>query len=268
MIISGGKTTINNPIFINSKTLHIMNQTATMQKLEEMRFNGFARAYREMTETGMAREFTTDEVISHLVQAEWDDRYNRRLQRLIANARFRYQASFEEIDFSAKRNLDKDQLLRLSSSDWIAKHQNIICTGSTGSGKSWIASALGHLGCQHGYKVLYRNCIKLFDELKVAKADGSYIKEISKIEKMDLLILDDFGLKPLDGHQRLMLLEIIEDRHGRKSTIITSQLPVNQWHDVIGDQTIADGCLDRLVHSSHRIELKSEVSMRKTYKID
>jgi DNA replication protein DnaC len=245
-----------------------MNQTATMQKLEEMRFNGFARAYREMTETGMAREFTADEVISHLVQAEWDDRYNRRLQRLIANARFRYQASFEEIDFSAKRNLDKDQLLRLSSSDWIAKHQNIICTGSTGSGKSWIASALGHLGCQHGYKVLYRNCIKLFDELKVAKADGSYIKEISKIEKMDLLILDDFGLKPLDGHQRLMLLEIIEDRHGRKSTIITSQLPVNQWHDVIGDQTIADGCLDRLVHSSHRIELKSEVSMRKTYKID
>ena len=245
-----------------------MNQTATMQKLEEMRFNGFARAYREMTETGMAREFTTDEVISHLVQAEWDDRYNRRLQRLIANARFRYQASFEEIDFSAKRNLDKDLLLRLSSCDWIAKHQNIICIGSTGSGKSWITSALGHLGCQHGYKVLYRNCIKLFDELKVSKADGSYIKEISKIEKMDLLILDDFGLKPLDGHQRLMLLEIIEDRHGKKSTIITSQLPVNHWHDVIGDQTIADGCLDRLVHSSHRIELKSEVSMRKKYKID
>jgi DNA replication protein DnaC len=245
-----------------------MNQTATMQKLEEMRFTGFARAYREMTETGMAREFTTDEVISHLVQAEWDDRYNRRLQRLIANARFRYRASFEEIDFSAKRNLDKDLLLRLSSCDFIAKHQNIICTGSTGSGKSWITSALGHLGCQRGYKVLYRNCIKLFDELKVAKADGSYIKEISKIEKMDLLILDDFGLKPLDSHQRLMLLEIIEDRHGRKSTIITSQLPVNQWYDVIGDQTIADGCLDRLVHSSHRIELKSEVSMRKTYKND
>jgi DNA replication protein DnaC len=243
-----------------------MNQTATMQKLEEMRFTGFARAYREMTETGMAREFTTDEVISQLVQAEWDDRYNRRLQRLIANARFRYRASFEEIDFSVKRNLDKDLLLRLSSCDWIAKHQNIICSGSTGSGKSWITSALGYLGCQRGYKVLYRNCIKLFDELKVAKADGSYIKEISKIEKMDLLILDDFGLKPLDSHQRLMLLEIIEDRHGRKSTIITSQLPVNQWYDVIGDQTIADGCLDRLVHSSHRIELKSEVSMRKTYK--
>jgi len=131
-----------------------MNHTVTMQKLEEMRFTGFVRAYREMTETAVNREFTTDEVIAHLVQAEWDDRYNRRLQGLIKNARFRYRASFEEIDFSAKRNLDKNQLLRLSSCDWITKNQNIIFSGSAGSGKSWIASSLGHLGCQHGYKVL------------------------------------------------------------------------------------------------------------------
>ena len=245
-----------------------MNHTVTMQKLEEMRFTGFARAYREMTETNLNREFTNDELIAHLVQAEWDDRYNRKLQRLIANARFRYRASIEEVDFSARRNLDKNQLLQLSSCDWIKKNQNMIITGSTGSGKSWIASALGHQGCQLGYKVLYRNCIKLFDELKIAKADGSYIKEISRIEKMDLLILDDFGLKPLDGNQRLMLLEIIEDRHGRKSSIIASQLPVNQWHDAVGDPTIADSILDRLVHSSHRIEFKGEVSMRKIYKND
>jgi DNA replication protein DnaC len=245
-----------------------MNHTATMQKIEEMRFTGFARAYREMTETNLNREFTTDEVIAHLVQAEWDDRYNRKLQRLIANAKFRYRASVEEVDFTVRRNLDKNQLMRLSSSDWIAKNQNLIIVGSTGSGKSWIASALGHQACQHGYKVLYRNCIKLFDELKIAKADGSYIKEISKIEKMDLLILDDFGLKPLDGNQRLMLLEIIEDRHGRKSTIIASQLPVNQWHEFIQEDTIADAILDRLVHSSHRIEFKGEVSMRETYKND
>lgn len=243
-----------------------MNQTATMQKLEEMRFAGFVRAYREMTETSISREFTIDEVIAHLVQAEWDDRYNRRLQRLIKNARFRYQASFEEINFSAKRNLDKNQLLRLSSCDWITKYQNMIITGSTGSGKSWVASALGHLGCQRGYKVLYKNCIKLFDELKIAKADGSYFKEMGKIEKTDLLILDDFGLKPLDGNQKLMLLEIIEDRHGRKSTIITSQLPVNQWHEFIKEDTVADSFLDRLVHSSHRIEFKGEESMRKIYK--
>ena len=116
--------------------------------------------------------------------------------------------------------------------------------------------------------MLYRNCIKLFDELKIAKADGSYIKEISKIEKMDLLILDDFGLKPLDGNQKLMLLEIFEDRHGEKSTIITSQLPVNQWHEFIKEPAIADAFLDRLVHSSHRIEFKGEVSMRETYKND
>lgn len=245
-----------------------MNHTATMQKLEEMRFTGFVRAYREMAETNLNREFTSDELIAHLVQAEWDDRYNRKLQRLIANARFRYRASIEEVDFTVRRNLDKNQLMRLSSSDWITKNQNIIIVGSTGSGKSWIASALGHQGCQHGYKVLYQNCIKLFDELKIAKADGSYIKEISKIEKMDLLILDDFGLKPLDGHQKLMLLEIIEDRHGKKSTIIASQLPVNQWHSFINEDTLADAILDRVVHSSHRIELKTEISMRKTYKND
>jgi len=239
-----------------------------MQKLEEMRFTGFARAYREIAEAGINREFTTDELIAHLVQAEWDDRYNRKLQRLIKNARFRYRASFEEIDFSVRRNLDKNQMLRLSSCQWLTKHQNVMITGATGSGKSWVASALGHQACQHGYKVLYKNCIKLFDELKIAKADGSYIKEISKIEKMDLLILDDFGLKPLDGSQRLMLLELIEDRHGRKSTIITSQLPVNQWHAFIKEDTLADAILDRLVHGSHRIELKTEKSMRDTYKND
>jgi DNA replication protein DnaC len=243
-----------------------MNHTATMQKLDEMKFTGFARAYREVTEISFNNEFTTDELIAHLVQAEWDDRYNRKLQRLITNARFRYQASFEEIDFSTRRNLDKNQMLRLSSCDWITKHQDIIITGSTGSGKSWIASAMGHHGCQHGYKVLYKNCIKLFDELKIAKADGSYYKEMSKIEKMDLLILDDYGLKPLDGSQKIMLLELFEDRHGKKSTIITSQLPVNQWHAFIKEDTLADAILDRVVHGSHRIELKTKVSMREIYK--
>ncbi|MCK4465859.1 MAG: ATP-binding protein [Bacteroidales bacterium] len=132
-------------------------------------------------------------------------------------------------------------------------------------GKSFIASALGHQACQHGFKVLYSNCSKLFDKLKITKADGSYIKEINKIEKLDLLILDDFGLKPLDNNQRLMLLEIFEDRHGKKSTVITSQLPVSKWHEIIGEPTIADAILDRLVHSSHRIVLEGE-SMRKKYK--
>jgi DNA replication protein DnaC len=244
-----------------------MNQTATLQKLEEMRLNGFARIYRQMQETGNNKDFTTDEIIAHLVQAEWDDRYNRRLQRLVTNARFRYQTGMEQIDYVAKRNLDKALMLRLSSVEWINRNQNVIIIGSTGLGKSFLASALGYQACQQGYKVYYRNCSKLFDELKIAKADGSYIKEINRIEKLDLLILDDFGLKQLDNNQRLMLLELLEDRHGKRSTIITSQLPVKNWYDVIGEPTIADAILDRLVHSSHRIELDGD-SLRKKYKND
>ena len=242
-----------------------MNQTTTIQKLEELRMSGFIRAYREIIETGRNKDFTTEEIISHLVQAEWDDRYNRRLKRLITRARFRYQASMEQIDYAAKRDLDKNQMLRLSSCSWITNKQNIIVSGSTGLGKSFLASALGHQACMQGYKVFYRNCSKLFDELKIAKADGTYIKEIGKIEKHDLLILDDFALKPLDNNQRLILLEILEDRHGKRSTIITSQLPVSKWHDVIGDPTIADAILDRMVHSSHRISLVGD-SLRKKYK--
>lgn len=242
-----------------------MNQTTTVQKLEEMRMSGFVRAYREIIETGRNKDFTTEEIISHLVQAEWDDRYNRRLKRLISRARFRYQASMEQVDYVARRDLDKNQMLRLSSCSWITNKQNIVICGSTGLGKSFLASALGHQACIQGYKVFYRNCSKLFDELKIAKADGTYIKEIGKIEKNDLLILDDFGLKPLDNNQRLVLLEILEDRHGKRSTIITSQLPVSKWYDIIGDPTIADAILDRLVHSSHRIELDGD-SLRKKYK--
>jgi DNA replication protein DnaC len=134
-----------------------MNQTATMQKLEEMRLSGFTRAYRDMMATGRNNDFTIDEVISHLVQAEWDERYNKRLQRFIANARFRYQASMEQIDYVEKRNLDKTIMLRLSSCDWIAKKQNVLINGSTGLGKSYLSSALGHQACQQGYKVFYRN---------------------------------------------------------------------------------------------------------------
>lgn len=244
-----------------------MNQTVTIQKLEEMRLKGFARVYRDILDTGKGKDFTTDEIIAHLVQAEWDDRFNRRLQRLISQAKFRYQANLEQMDYIPKRELDKGQVLRLSSCDWINRKQNIIITGYTGTGKSFLASALGHQACQFGYKVYYRNCSKLFDELKIAKADGSYIKEINKIEKLDLLILDDFGLKPLENNQRLMLLELLEDRHGKRSTIITSQLPVKSWYEIIGEPTIADAILDRLVHSSHRIELKGP-SLREKYKND
>jgi len=243
-----------------------MNVQATISKLEEMRLTGFYRAYKEVIEQGLEKKFTLDQVIAHLVDAEWDDRNNRKISRLLKNARFRYKSFFEEIDFSAQRNLDKNLILRLQSCQWIKQKEDIIITGSTGVGKSFIASALGNQACLRGLKVIYENCNKLFDRLILAKADGTYIKEIDKLGKQDLLILDDFGLKPLEQQQRLILLEILDDRNGKESTIITSQLPVKEWYDIIGEPTIADAILDRIVNSSHRIELKGE-SMRKSRKI-
>lgn len=156
----------------------------------------------------------------------------------------------------------------MAEGDFIRKKENILITGSTGTGKSFLASAIGYQACQSGFKVLYANAIRLFAQLKIAEADGSSIKELMKIERQDLLILDDFGIQPFDAASRASLLEIIEDRHGKRSTIITSQLPVKQWHDVIGEKTVADAILDRIVHNAQRIELKGESLRRKWNKIE
>jgi len=241
-----------------------MNNQATLEKMNQMKLYGMAHAFRETMETRIHESFTADELVAHLVDTEWDDRHNRKLNRLIKGARFRYQASFEQIDFSLNRNLDKNIILRFSNCSWIEKKQNIIIEGPTGVGKSFIGSALGHQACMYGFKTLYFNATKLFSRLKLLKADGSYVKEIKKIEKTDVLIIDDFGIQHLDTQSRLSLLEILEDRHGKKSTIIISQLPVTKWHEIIGDPTIADAICDRIIHSSFRIELKGE-SVRKRY---
>jgi len=205
--------------------------------------------------------------LAHLIDAEWEDRHNRRLERLLKNARFRYRATLKEIDYQPARGLEKSLILRLSNGDFIRKAENVIITGPTGVGKSFIASALGHQACMLGFKTFYANTYKLFANLKMAKADGSYQKMVRRIEKMELLILDDFGLKAMDANARMALMEIIEDRHQRRSTIITTQLPVKHWHEVIGESTVADAIMDRLVHSAHRINLKGE-SMRKKSAID
>jgi DNA replication protein DnaC len=208
------------------------NNQATLQKLEQMKFYGMARAFTNTMETGVKNQFAADELVSHLVDAEWDDRHNRKLTRLLKGARFRYKASFEEIDFALNRNIDKNQLLRQA--------------------------------CMYGFKVGYYPCSKLFAHLKLSRADGSYLKELTKIQKLDVIILDDFGLEPLDAQNRLTLLEILEDRHGRKSSVFVSQLPAISWHEVIGDPTIADAICDRIIHNAHRIELKGD-SVRKIY---
>jgi DNA replication protein DnaC len=233
-----------------------------LQKMKQMKLHGMALAFKTSIEQESLAQLTADQMISFLVDAEWDDRNNRRIDRRIRNARFRYKANVEQIDFAIDRNLDKNLLNRFAECSYIGKNENILITGSTGIGKSYIASALGNQACMLGYKVFYASASKLFAMLKMAKADGSYIRESAKIEKQDLLIIDDFGLQAMDNHSRSVLIEIIEDRHGKRSTLITSQVPVKQWHDVIGEKTIADAILDRLVHNAHRIEMVGE-SLRK-----
>jgi DNA replication protein DnaC len=239
-----------------------MNETI-MQKMRQLKFFGMANAFKRSIEDGRLTTFTADEMVAFLIESEWDDRNNRRIERQIRNARFRYNASIEQLHFDVDRNLEKNQILRYAECRFIAEGENILITGSTGIGKSYLASALGNQACTLGYKVYYTNASKLFAKLKMTKADGSYIREIARIEKQDLLILDDFGIQLLDSQSRSALMEIIEDRHGKRSTIITSQLPVKEWYDVIGEKTLSDAILDRLVHDAHRIELQGESLRRK-----
>lgn len=238
-----------------------MNAT-TLEKMRKMKLFGMHRAFKTDIESGRADTYTPDEITAHLIEAEWDERQNRSIEQKIKNARFRYKALLEDIYYHPERNLDKNQMMRFADGSFIEKAENILITGSTGSGKSYLASALGHHACSMGYRVIYHSVPKLFSKLKMSKADGSYLKEVAKIERQQLLILDDFGLQPFDSPSRAVLMELIEDRHGKGALIITSQLPVSKWYEVIGEQTIADAILDRIVHSAHRLELKGE-SLRK-----
>ena len=241
-----------------------MNET-TLMKMKQIRLFGMHDAFRTAIETGKTEHYTTDQFISMLVEAESDDRHNRKVARSISNARFSYPASVENIIYNDQRNIDQNTILRLAEGHYLTKCENILITGSTGVGKSYLANALGYQACNDGKRVLYFNAVKMFSKLKMAKADGSYLKQLAKIERQHLLIIDDFGLQTLDNHNRMTLLELIEDRHNKGSLIMTSQLPINKWYDVIGEKTIADAIMDRLIHQAHRIELKGE-SMRKKRK--
>jgi DNA replication protein DnaC len=234
----------------------------SLEKMSRMRLLGMHHAFKNCIESNKADAFTNDEMVHHLVHSEWDDRQHRSVQRNLKSAHFRYSASLEQLDYSEERGLDKNQVQRLSTCEFIKKGEDLFITGSTGTGKSFLASAIGQQACLLGLKVLYTNVAKLMSQLKMAKADGAHLKELARIEKQDALILDDFGVQPLDNQSRSLLLDIIEDRHGKRSTIITSQVPVKKWHEVIGEETLADAILDRIVHQSIRIELYGE-SLRK-----
>lgn len=233
--------------------------------MKSLRLQGMLLAYGTSLESQSHLQLTADELLTMLIDAEWQDRSNKKVARLTQAAAFRYLSHLSEIDYQAARELDRELLARLSSCQFIQQKENVLITGPTGVGKSYIASALGHQACAMGYRVAYYNTAKLFTRLHGAKADNSLYKEIARIEKQDLLILDDFGLQNLDKQQRDLLMEIIEDRHNKKSTIIASQLPVNAWYEVIGEGTIADAILDRLVHGAHRLALSGE-SLRKVKK--
>ena len=238
----------------------------TLSRMRQMKLYGMHGAFKTAIETGKTDDYTLDQIVSMFTDAEWDDRTNRRIERTIKNARFHYKASIENIIYDEQRNIDQLKIHRLAECEYIEKNENVLITGSTGVGKSYIATALGYQACIQGYKAMYFNTTKLFSMLKIAKADGSYLKALSKIERQDVIILDDFGLQPLDNQNRIALLEIIEDRNNKGSMIVTSQIPIKGWYEIIGEKTIADAILDRLIHQSYRLELEGE-SMRRKRKV-
>jgi DNA replication protein DnaC len=237
-----------------------MNQIES--QLQSLRLHGMHKTFTALKETRQLGQLALNEGLELLLQAEAEERDHRRFTRLKQNAAFRYQASIEELRMDPQRGVDKQLIYQLAPGDYIQKGESVLITGATGCGKSFLASALGHQACSQGFKVAYFNVQKLMVKTKLSRLDGTVFKFFEKLAKTDLLILDDFGLTHLDKQQQIDLMELIEDRHGKKATIIASQLPVGSWYEVIGEQTIADAILDRLVHTSYRIEIKGD-SMRK-----
>ena len=234
----------------------------TLEQLQEMRLLGFAQALKEQMEQRDLGGLDFMARLSLLVDREASYRADRRLQTRLKQAKLRQRASVEDVDFRAARGLDKRLFLSLSSCRWIHERLNLLLTGPTGAGKSYLACALGQKACREGHTVQYHRMTRLLGDLSIARGDGRYPKLMASLAKTDLLILDDWGLGPLTDLHRRDLLELLEDRHDRRSTLVTSQLPVEAWHDWIADPTLADAILDRLVHNAYRLELKGE-SMRK-----
>ena len=235
----------------------------TLDKLQAMKFTGMARAFAEQLDTADIAELDFDERFALLVEREWTERRSRQLTNRLRRARLRHpDACLEDVDYRRPRGLDKALLASMGACQWVREHLNILITGATGAGKTWLACALAHQACREGFSALYLRLPRLFEELDIARGDGRYPKLLQSLGKTDVLILDDWGLTPLGATQRRDLLEVLEERHARRSTLITSQLPVAKWHDVIADPTLADAILDRLVHNAYKFPLKGKRSMR------
>jgi DNA replication protein DnaC len=263
LLLSSTKTSV---ALINiSKSLVnqlFMNKNATLELMRHLSLHGMSQSYEMIQSLPLDKQPDAEVLLAQLLEAERMYRQNRKVKNAVRQAQFRYQAAIEEIQYLPQRNLDKTLMLRLADASFITRSENIIITGATGCGKSFLATALGWQACQMGYKVAYFSLPKLMQRLHQAKADGSFMKELAKLEKIQLLIMDDWGIQQLDTTARLTLLQIIEDRHGKYSTIITSQLPVAKWHEYINEPTLADAILDRILAHASRVELKGE-SMRK-----
>ncbi len=234
----------------------------TFEKLYALKLSGMAEALKGQLADPAMSDLSFEERFAMLADTEYLFRENKRMKRLLKNAKLKLSASLEDIDYKAPRGLDKSVMRSLGTCGWIRKRQNVIIVGPTGTGKTFIACALAQRACREGLSAFYLRTPTLYRTLAMARADGSYGRVLSRLGRTTLLVLDDLGLAALTDHERRDLLEVIEDRHGSASTVITSQLPVEHWHEVIGDPTIADALLDRLVHNAHRISLKGE-SMRK-----
>jgi len=234
----------------------------TLDRLRELRLLGMAEALEEQALMPDVRSLSFEDRLGLLVEREHTCREDRRLTRLLQLAKLHLPATPEDIEFRRPRGLDKTLILRLASCTWIDAHEVVLVSGATGTGKSYLACALGHSACRRGFSTRYFRFSRMLGELAHARADGSYPKLLEKLARTQLLIIDDFGLSPLTDNERRDLLEVLEDRYGRRATLVTSQLPFEHWHAVVGDTTFADAILDRLIHNAHRITLKG-ASMRR-----
>ncbi len=235
----------------------------TLEQLHTLKLTGMLKALEQQQRQPQTHDLSFEQRLALLVEREILYRENRRLERLLKAAKLRLQACIEDIDYRHARGLEKPRMAALAGCDWIRQSLNLCITGPTGCGKTWLACALGNQACRQGLSVRYLRLPNLFEQLRIAHGDGSYPRLMNQLLKMDLLILDDWGLPQITAAQRQDLMEVIEDRHGRRSTLITSQLPIEHWHDYIGEATLADAILDRLLHQAHRLNLCGE-SMRKT----